>query len=284
MKVRHTASSAIGLHLWVYTVLVSGGYAAESKNPAPKEIGRISHPQITESSGLAASRQHPDVFWTHNDGERPALYAIKRDGAMIGEFSVQGAAFGDWEDIALDAEHQLFLADTGNNNGRRREVNVYMAAEPSPSAATKVVPILRKWVLRYPSAPFDSEGLFVWKGVGYLVSKVTDDQKAEIYRFTLESVTAQKLEFIARLNVESPVTAADISADGRHLAVLAKAGPFVFTINGDVEKAGSQKPSRVKFKHDSMEGCCFVPGGLLTCAESRQIYFFSQEVFGLSFN
>ena len=276
--VRQMGAFAICVHLCV-------GCAAEAKNGTPKQVGRIAHPQLTESSGLAASRQHPDIFWTHNDGERPTLYAIKRDGSTVGEFTIQGAAFEDWEDIALGPENKLYLADTGNNKRKRREAVIYATAEPNPSSATKAVPVLRKWVLSYPSEPFDSEGLFVWNGAGYVVTKVTDDRKAEVYRFALDNpVTPQKLEFVAKLEVESPVTGADISPDGRFLALITKAGPFAFIIDGDVRKAGSQKPSRIKFKHDSMEGCCFVPGGLLTCAESREIYFFSQEGFGLRFD
>ena len=273
------------MHLWLHLVHATVGCAAEAKNGAPKEIGRIAHPQLTESSGLAASRQYPDIFWTHSDGERATLYAIKRDGSTVGEFTVQGAVFKDWEDIALGPENQLYLADTGNNKRKRPEAVIYAIAEPNPTGGVKGAPVLGKWVLSYPSEPFDSEGLFVWNGVGYVVSKVSDDRKAEIYRFALDNpMTAQKLEFVAKLDVESPVTGADISPDGRFLALIAKAGPFVFTVDGDVRKAGSQKPARIKFKHDSMEGCCFVPGGLLTCAESRGIYFFSQEGFGLRFD
>ena len=38
---------------------------------------RISDPRITESSGLAASKLHPGVYWTHNDsGDGPYVYAI----------------------------------------------------------------------------------------------------------------------------------------------------------------------------------------------------------------
>jgi hypothetical protein len=264
------------LGLLVYLILSACG--AEEN---PRQVGRIAHPLLIESSGLVASRQHADLFWTHNDGNRPVLYGIKREGSTVAEFRIEGVAFEDWEDIVIDGANNLFLADTGNNKRQRRQVAVYMVGEPDP-AATKTVSVTRRWVLRYPKEPFDSEGLFVWEGAGYLLSKVTDDQKAEIFRFTLKD-PEQTLEFVARLDVESPVTAADISRDGKYLAVLAKAGPFVFDIGGDVKKAGEIKPKRIKFKHDSMEGCCFVPGGVVTCAESREIYFFSEEVFGLQF-
>src|SRR5580765_7005738 len=39
--------------------------------PDVLEIGHLTHPRITESSGVVASRQYPRVFWTHNDGGGP---------------------------------------------------------------------------------------------------------------------------------------------------------------------------------------------------------------------
>src|SRR5258706_12890416 len=45
------------------------GTGVEGKPVAPGvlEVGHISHPRITEGSGLVASRQFPGVLWTHND-------------------------------------------------------------------------------------------------------------------------------------------------------------------------------------------------------------------------
>src|SRR5688500_11122535 len=54
--------------------------------PGVLRVGEISHPRITESSGLAASRQFPGVFWTHNDGgggKKQVLYAISREGKPL---------------------------------------------------------------------------------------------------------------------------------------------------------------------------------------------------------
>src|SRR4051794_6987818 len=48
------------------------------------KLGRIDSREITESSGLAASRKHPGVFWTHNDsGNGPYIFAITRDGHLL---------------------------------------------------------------------------------------------------------------------------------------------------------------------------------------------------------
>jgi len=75
------------------------------------------------------------------------------------------------------------------------------------------------------------------------------------------------------------VTGADISADGQLLGLVAKSGAFVYRINGEVAKAVSMKPFHTKFKHEHIEGGCFVPEGLLATAESREIFLFTNEAF-----
>lgn len=253
---------------------------ADSPGETVKQVGKIVHPDLKESSGLVVSRQYREVFWTHNDGPHPTLYAIRRDGSSIAEFAVEGATFEDWEDIAIDAEKHLYLADTGNNKGTRPHLNIHQIDEPDPAAAVRSVKVTRTWQVRYAAAPRDFEGLFIWKGFGYLVAKLTDDQKAELFRFPLSDAKMPvNLKLVARLDVTSPVAGADISSDGRLLALVAQSGAFVFRIEGDVARAGSMKPERTRFRHEEAEGCCFVPEGLLVCAESREIYLFIDPIF-----
>ena len=259
-----------------------------SKTVAPGvlEIGRISNPRISESSGIVASRQFPGVFWTHNDGgggRKQVLYAISRDGRSLGEFQVADARLVDWEDIAIDDAKHLYLADTGDNEAKRAEVAVHQIDEPDPKSSVAFVQVKRTWRLRYPDRPFDCESLFVWDGYGYVVSKVINDARAQIFRFSLaERKAPVVLELVATTRIESPVTGADISADGKLLALVAKSGAFAFRVNGDISRAGGKgkgKPYQVKFRHEHIEACCFVPEGLIATAESREIYLFTAPTF-----
>ncbi len=261
--------------------------APEGKAVAPGvlEIGRILNPRITESSGIVGSRQYPGAFWTHNDGgggRKQVLYAISRDGRSLGEFLVADAGLVDWEDIAIDNEKHLYLADTGNNEGKRAEITVHQIDEPNPKSPVVFVQVKRSWRLRFPDQPFDCESLFVWSGYGYVVSKVFNDARAQIFRFPLtEQKAPAVLELVATTKIESPVTGADISADGKLLALVAKSGAFLYRINGDVSHAGKgrDKAFQVKFRHEHIEACCFVPEGLLATAESREIYLFTDPAF-----
>jgi hypothetical protein len=75
------------------------------------------------------------------------------------------------------------------------------------------------------------------------------------------------------------VTGATISPEGKRLGLVCKAGAYVFHVEGDVAKAGSVKPWHTRFRHESIEACCFVSEGLLVTAESREIFLFTDEAF-----
>ena len=262
--------------------VIFSAHAQFPKNVSPGilQVGLIQGPSIQESSGVVASRQYPGIFWTHNDGKKEHLFAIDRTGKTIAEFRLRGVMVVDWEDIAIDSENRLYASDTGNNRQARKEVAVHRFAEPDPKSTEKYISVTQTWRLAFPGGPFDSEALFVHGTNAYLISKVTDDQHASLYRFPLiEAKGVLTLELVGRLRIDSPVTAADISPDGTRLAVLAKNGPYLFRINGEVARATHTAPVHKRFRHDSIEACAFTAEGLLVTAESREVYLFTDEMF-----
>lgn len=185
--------------------------------------------EIRESSGVAASRQHPGIFWTHNDaGSDPALFAIDSVGGLIARIELGGAAISDWEDVAVGpcpAGHCLYVADIGDNDSQRRDVEVHRIPEPRPGSGRVATPEVFR--LRYPDGPRDAEALFVLpSGEVYIISK-TGQGPAVLYRVpgslraggpvaTLERVR----EFhLGPEDLREPATGADASPDGRWVAV-----------------------------------------------------------------
>src|SRR5688572_12714761 len=151
-----------------------GGAPAERATARPAfRAGTIEPVAIAESSGLVASRTHDGVFWTVNDsGHESVLYAITREGKAIAEFAVD-AQNTDWEDLATDADGHLYIADVGNNGGRRERVRVLSVDEPDPRAAPRAepLPVGASWELAYPGRPFDSEALIILDDNGLIFSK-----------------------------------------------------------------------------------------------------------------
>ena len=117
----------------------AGASASPRRRRPPSQpkfrVGTVKADAIRERSGLVASRRHPGVFWTLSDGGNPAaLYAITREGDLIREYPV-AAKNVDWEDLAIDDDGRLYIADVGNNQRDRKEVQVLRVDEPDPRAA-----------------------------------------------------------------------------------------------------------------------------------------------------
>lgn len=241
---------------------------------APQVIGTIEHKPISECSGIVASRRHAGVYWVHCDsGNERAIYAIRREGKLVNAFDVK-AENEDWEDIAADDAGNLYIGDIGNNGAKRKKAVVHRLPEPDPhKAKDKKLKVDHEWTLRYPDGAFDSEAMFLHDGFGYLISKNLTGIPAAVYRFPLDDKRDEvMLEKVTTLPIHSPVTAADMSADGRRLAVLSITGLHVFALEGGLETLRNSKPAYVRLIHPGIEGVCFGEGGIVITAESREIY------------
>lgn len=196
---------------------------------------------LEESSGVAASRAHPGVFWTHGDGSEPLLWAVDAEGAEVGRVRLEGASLTDWEDVALAACGEgdcLYLADTGDNVEQRDFVRVLRLSEPDPRGVS--VATVESFELRLPDGPRDVESLFVLpEGRVHLVSKGVN-HPVSVYRIPggLAAGEAAVLEEVQRLGGESrslprQVTGASASPDGARVAVRTYETVVLYAVEGD---------------------------------------------------
>lgn len=246
----------------------------DAPNEKATEIARITDRRVSEASGIVASRRFPGVYWTHNDGDDNRLFAIRRDGSVIG-FAKLDVNVHDWEDIAIDDDGYLYVSDTGNNSGNRKHLMICRVREPDPNKLAgrkmRTLKVDESWKVHFPGEPFNCESLFVWRGEFYLISKLAAGTQAEVYRFDPKGKTPE-MRKVATLPIDQPVTAADISADGNELAVLAHGALWIFQIGGDVTRSTEVKPTRISVPPGKVEGCCFADGEILIVAESGEIF------------
>ena len=154
------------------------GAAALCSSSATDVLGAIENPTLTETSGLVASRSHPDVLWAHNDGPDGAgVYGLRSDGGDLGFHPLTGIDAVDVEDVAIVAGptgDDLVLADIGDNALRRDTIRLYRFAEPDPDrpAPVESVQILE---FTYPDGSHNAETLLVDQRNGRFVV-VTKEQ------------------------------------------------------------------------------------------------------------
>ncbi|HEY9328840.1 MAG TPA: WD40 repeat domain-containing protein [Streptomyces sp.] len=138
----------------------------------------IEDPRITESSGLAASRAHPGIYWTHNDSDDgPYVFAVdSRTGETVARITMKGVgAPRDVEAISLGSDGNLYVGDIGDNlNGSWDHVWIYRF--PEPKELRDQVVRATQFDVKYADGPRNAEALMVHPKTGrvYIASKNED--------------------------------------------------------------------------------------------------------------
>ena len=202
---------------------------------APVQVGVIQCPAVVESSGLAASPRRGGMYWTINDsGGSATLYALDSSGKDLGQVRLKGCSNVDWEDIAFDEAGRLYVADTGDNRRRRPDVVIYVLDEPEPRGEA---PVRGKVRFRFPPdvGPIDCEGMFVRKGWAYLVTK--ELIQARLYRVPVDKLGEGVLQAqpLGSLPEAVWITGADLSPDGRHVAMISYSAVYVYDLPEPIE-------------------------------------------------
>jgi len=191
----------------------------------PQKMGELDRGDINEASGLAASRIHPSLLYTHNDsGGNPEIFMIDTAGIYQGSITLEGAENRDWEGLAIGPGKDpnlsyLYIGDIGGNDSRRDRLHIYRFPEPSQlKQEIRIRP--EKITLVYPDGARDAETLMVdpWTGDVLIISK--RDTSNVLFRAPAGAL--EKGEVVLEKIMKLPITLAvggDISADGKQIVV-----------------------------------------------------------------
>ncbi len=221
---------------------------ADFDNPRPRET--VLSPVVEEVSGLAISNRNPDVLWAVNDsgkGEtRNILTALTTNGEHIADTELVGIQNHDWEDIAVGPGpgfglSYVYIADIGDNDAQRGNVQVHRFLEPAPGEAPVSIDTFR---FEYPGDDAeDAESLLVDPITGdlYIISRKRHGNTAtHVYRAQPPFSTEEKIALTEVFSEEDnsdlsqSIVGADIRADGLQIALLRRDGvPLLFERHPD---------------------------------------------------
>ncbi|QNP40098.1 hypothetical protein [Lysobacter solisilvae (ex Woo and Kim 2020)] len=225
------------------------GIAGCSRKPAPQDEARggslsgvLLDSQLAEISGLAASRRHRNALWLLDDGGNPArLFAVNDKGDRLATLRIEGVTKTDWEDLAafrLDGRDYLLIADTGDNGGLRRTLQLHAIEEPAQLQNARIKPA---WSIafRWPDGARDCEAVAVDERAGQVLLISKKRLPPELFVLPLRPQRGvQTARLVGRLagvpqpdaaqlranpkqaRILNQVTGADVSPDDRTLAVL----------------------------------------------------------------
>ena len=212
--------------------------------PQLKAFTTLGNPHLAELSGLVASEQYPGTLWAHNDsGNEPRLFAVSLTGELRGQsadegMKVEGASLKDWEAIARVGD-RLYIGEVGNNFNKSQNLGLYQVKEPTPTHSGSLE-VERFVKLRYPDQSgfppsdrwhFDCEAMFGLDHFIYFITKNrpayrlwVQEGTANLYRLDLDELKNDSVNVLELVDSAKElggwVTAADLSEDGRWLALV----------------------------------------------------------------
>jgi len=233
--------------------------------------------------------------WLSGDfyvGEKPTD-AESKDKKPYPGIEIPLAYNTDWEDITIDGD-TLYVPDMGNNGNARRDLGVYVLPEPNPTAvasqrALKWLPVAYPDQKAFPDPSnwhFDCEAVFMYRGKFHCITKHrapgkigTPETGANLYR--LDTQYTDRVNVLKKLDSAADlggwVTGADVSPDGKTLAVLCQA-PVASVWLFDISRGGDRLlsgPARrlILTGARQCEAVCFTDDAtLLVTNEQRDIF------------
>jgi len=204
------------------------------------DLGTLENSKIDEASGIASSKNNPDLVWMHNDsGDIAKVYGVGLDGSYLGTIRLKGAIARDWEDMCIgpgpeiDTDY-LYIGDIGDNFSKFKKKRIHRFKEPKvnfnqDSPFNIKIKDFDTIVFTYPDGNRDAEALMVDPNTKdlYILSK--RESSVSIYRLpypqsTIKVIEAEKLgNFTVSPNKSyrrsDQITAADISRDGSKIII-----------------------------------------------------------------
>jgi len=227
----------------------------------PKDLKEVSGNETIRNSNL---------IWMLNDGGNESkIYAVSEEGKIKREVYIKNKNH-DWEDLTSDEKGNIYIGDFGNNLSKRKNLTILKIEEKDlKKKNAEAIRIEFTYENQHKFPPkkkglyFDAEAFFYFKGYMYIFTKSRVHNK---YGKTfLYKLPAKKGKHIAKLigefencnDLECWITSADISADGRKVALLSQKNILIFSdykednfLSGNVKK--------IELEHRTQkEGLCF---------------------------
>ncbi len=222
---------------------------------------------LNETSGAIS---YLDRLWTHNDsGGEPEISAINPfNGNETARIRITNATNTDWEDITQDSM-SIYISDTGNNLGNRKEFQVYKINKADIDV-NGGFQLLKSKVITfcYPNQPnllipyshnFDCEAIASINGKLFLFTKNWASRSSHIYTIDQEKNVAILEDSIQSNGL---ITGADYCEDTDRLVLcgyninLLVFKPFIIDIANFTKPTRTQHLYELPLKEHQVEGVC----------------------------
>ena len=221
---------------------------------------------LNEVSGNEKIGNSAFIWMINDSGNKPEIFGVNERGVIKRVVKVN-AKNHDWEDITSDEQGNLFIGDFGNNQLKRKtqhilKINNEDLLTKNEVSASKTSFVYPKEILGRKQA-FDAEAFFLYQNNFYIFSKSREKKylgKTLLFKVP-NSVGKHKAVFVSQFAFENSadtrITAADISEDGKTVALLNHKEVFLIT-NFQQDQFFKGQMQSISLAHVSQkEGICF---------------------------
>jgi hypothetical protein len=184
--------------------------------------------QIKESSGLVFLNEK---FISHGDSDCPAtLYVFDKQSSLLDSIKLNSKIKNiDWEDLSVDDQKQLFIADIGDNLSVRSEYQIIKIKKDNS---------IEELSFYYPEKKlsnktrFDAEAIFWYQSSLFIVTKSWEKRKKTSYLYKIKDrgEGLQAAVLIDSIQTKAFITGAALSPDQSEFSLITYGKMYRFKI------------------------------------------------------
>ncbi len=239
---------------------------------------------LKENSGIAIAPRS-ELIWTMQDaGNAAEIYGLDSRGRIAHTVYIENGANRDWEDLTTDAAGNLYIGDFGNNENDRKDLEIYRVDAGALSADRATVSKIGFYFPEQTAFPpkksqrvFDVEAFFYYRDAFYLFTK-NRSSKFDGQTVLYEVPNKPGVHAARRLGEFSAcdryshcaITSADISPDGKTVALLSGSYVWLFTGFSGVDFFGGRSQQIDLEDFSQKEGLCFSGNSKLLISDEKK--------------
>jgi hypothetical protein len=288
------------LQAFAFIIFSCSASLAQSVPAAPREVNASltitgSLPKILkEASGLEIT--YSGLLWTHNDDRFPILYGLNASGSIERVIHLNHLNKG-WEDLTKDEDGNLYIGAFGNNMNNRKDLSVLKIPDPESVTAeiinAEVIEFSYPDQRDFPPADgkknFDADAMVALRDSLFIFTKNRTEPftgYSKVYRLPStpgrhEALLYDSIFLGAGSMMRNSVTSADISPDGKRLALLSHDSIWLISDfhNTRFSQGTIVKINLGNFSHKT--GICFVSDTMIYLVDELELGFLGGKIYSL---
>lgn len=262
------------------SILILSSFSCQSKLTIITELPK----ELNENSGIVSFNTN-NAWFIEDGGNTDNIYQVDYQGKIIKNLDVKGAKNKDWEDLTKDDQGNVYIADIGNNESKRKDLVIYKIPNPELAKGAKIeseeikfyYPEQKKFPPKKKHLCYDAESLFYRNDFLYIITKNRAhpfNGEAFIYKIPAKKGN-HKAKLVDTFSLckdwnTCQITSADISPNGKKLALLSYGKLFIVTdFKGDNFSNGTIKTIDLGTSNQ-LESICFLDEKTLLLSDEKK--------------